>query len=211
MKLLYNRALDEKIACLSRLDSYRNFGLITITFAFATYVDITVKGIDPFWRFVLTNVSFIIVFHFFMLETINTIYIWNYNNIMEKAQDLLLSGHFEKEIVAALYGKINDVHRVRSLQQTLKERVRTPLFTFVIMVKLIWIYELVSDISWINYKTYLVVVVLYLFWWGYEIWNIITYHLFSYAEPVPLEDKASQNRSEITKRKLERHHDMDLL
>jgi len=190
-KLLYDRAIREKITCLSRLDSYRNWGLTTVTFTFTAYAYMMGQKIDPAWRFVLLNVSFILVFHFLMLETINTIYIWNYNDVIGKIQDLLLSGGLKKEELSELYERTNNVRRTRCLQYTLVERARTPLFSFLVVVLIVWMFELIQGISTpLSITAYIGILVLYGLWWVYEILNILTYPLFKYREPMNQKDRS---------------------
>jgi hypothetical protein len=186
--MLYDRALDEKNTCLSRLDSYRNFGLVAVTFAAATYIGTLTQEIDPFWRFALVTLSFVIVFHFFMLETINIMYIWTYNSVIEETQKMLTSDNLNRIMLLMLTQSMTKVRRIKSCSKTVIERIRTPFFTFLVVTKVVWLYELYANVNWSNYQMYLLIILLYLLWWGYEIWNVVSYPLFSYRQPVRLEE-----------------------
>lgn len=183
--MLYERAIHEKGLNLLRLDSYRNWGLTTVTFTFTAYAYMMGQGLDPFWRFVLANVSFILVFHFFMLETINIIYIWNYNDVIKKMQDLFLSESPEwREELLILNERIANVRCTKCLQQTFKERIRTPFFPLLMILLLVWIWELIQGFSGLSFEGYVGVLALDCMWIIYEIWNTLTYPIFKCRKPL---------------------------
>ncbi len=181
-ELLFNRALEEKNTALTRLDSYRNFGLVALTFAFATYIGTLAQPIDPFWRFVLLTVTFIIVTHFFNLETINTIYVETYNYVLKETQDMLFINQFNLGRLQELTKRVANVHRTKTFWKFAEDRIRAPLFIFLIITGIAWISELVVDINYSNYCRYILVIVLFLVWWIYNVWNWKSYELFQYQE-----------------------------
>ena len=128
------------------------------------------------------------VSHFFVLETINIIYVWNYNDILSNLKDMFLLNRKtlnaqDLKALRELSERSVNVRRVRCFFPTLVARIRTPLFIMLVIPAILVSYEYSQRDLSANSGHYVSVLIVLLFWCIYKIWNIWSYHIFRYQEP----------------------------